>query len=1472
MQKPRLDNEEALAYFYCSRTTSDARQQDVRAILLSLIRQLAAPLPSLPLKQPIISVFERETARGSLNAHLSVSETKSLLTELVEEHYQQVTIILDALDEVNNQSRLELLDFLTTLTYNPKTRVKAFLSSRNDSDVQSHLSKVQSLSVTSTENASDVKKFVSNELGRRLLNGRASQELKDRVSTYLEENAHGVFRWVTMQINTLCDPDLAIGEQDVEHLLSNLPVTLEDTYARILSEISHFAPPSRQAITRILKLMVCAETPLDAIQLVGALRALSGVDEHSWDEVKILKMGRSLIKLEDRDERLVFAHLSVREFLEKQPDFNIEECHALAAEACLRTFLDSNITECQFGQFNTYALHCIGKHSAMSGKLRHQNKLQELLQAFFTFDNSNDAFARWNQACVKYSFFREADPLQERRNCQSLPGSPLFMACVYGFDEFIDPLVAHSDRTLYLENSLARRPLEVATRFSNISTIELLYNATIRSHCKLSIRAANWLMAAATRKDISIWNFAAARVDDLPYRSAITYAVRNPEHADVVASLLDKIQDLSATILKGILYECASFEIFEMVMAKLPSLVFTQDLLVAAVRNRSLNPGLTKLILSRYPSVTVCESCLYCPFEMAYAEPDQELITVLLCHENRCEVTEELITLVIKLYAGQSVKCIEMLVKHSATGHVTEEWLIAAASNEHAGHALFQYLLERAAEQEITQGVLQSAMSNRRRAWTNLGILRSQSRCLPILDESIYAAARSWSMDAAILPLALDVDDPMRITAGFFEICAANKGSQEVVDIVRRARYTPIFQEVILSSLRNPNDAAYIAEFLLQVSGMKIEMSEDQLNELLAHHARLSHGIFDPQSPWIIHMLARHCSTLPVTENTLIAAMQEANTSGSTIELLVDQCKSVDQVLTDVVLNAALAFGNETFVSYFLSKRPNFPLREEQLKAAVHGGGTNNATLQLLLVQENRCPVSVSLLREAAKADNKPALELLLNECKDAEQFEIPKEIPKQQRKDGVSFATILAEISDNDYGRTRFSSLRTKRLESLLLKCRLSEEECSHLIEAATGQDDGRVVVQYLLDRFPRTMVTRRAVELAVSNENARVSLLSFLLDHYKGELDAELLLFAARNPYRGTDFVKLLLTKITVDESIEKGTLLAGLENPYCGRSILKLFLSRNPDIVVNEVVVDAASKNTVQNIVLLQLFLTMALSNSSMGLAEMVYRKLGSIVHGTRDSLFMAACYSDETVLRFLISQGVPINQTSGELGTALNVAVGAGNIQIIDILLAAGSDPDAPSKLYGTPLQMSTKSCNQDIVKTLARHGVKLDLPESLGRTALQLSMKNGGSEIATLLVSLGASREKQDLQGMNALHHATLYPSSSDCIKVLLRSGDPVEEEDSAGWTALHWAAKAGSVETVTLLLDAGFHKDRKDHAGRIPYQIAMFCGNVHLRPKLLPTEPLGLDNEVYRREHHVGYQCDACDLVSLRKTTPLLPT
>lgn len=1462
LEKPWLDGDDVLAYFYCSRTTSDTRQQDPRAILLSILRQLAAPLPGLPLKSPIISAYEKETARGSQEAHLSINEIIALLMDLIENHYQNVTLILDALDECDATGRLQLLDAFTILTYNPKTIVKTLISSRNDPDIETHFSRIPNLSITAADNADDIATFVRKEIGQRLLHGRASKQIRERVESDLNSKANGVFRWVALQVDALCDPDRVFSVEDVEYLLQELPKTLEDTYSRILDDLQSLPPPSREAIKNIFKLLICAEYPMSVHDVLDALAILSGSQKAALDKASVIRMARGLITVESEHNRFIFAHLSVKETLEKKSEYRGEYAHVVAAEACLKAYLRPDSTPIHYSNFRWYALTHLGRHCMKSGVLRKAPKLRGLMEEFFLTD-SYDPFERWNRDCFRTEVETAPGTCRERRNCQSRPGLPLFMVCVYGFDELVEVTIEKQSGAFRAENFYGARPLEVAASYGNYDTMVKIWNAASLKDAS-SVRSGKWLEAAAQSLKFDIWNFVVKHISDMPFKAALVLAAQNNVHGnEMVCSLLEYPFDIDEDVICEVLKRCASWQTLDMILAHSSSTRFTELMMEAAVQNPCINPELTEMMLSNHQNLRVSRTCILSAFQFSESSSSSKapmskaaVIKALLNSPTRCEISEEMIRIVAAFGKPEDIECLDLLLQHCSVNYITEDWLVAAAENSHEVPAILEFFLNHSLGHTITQQVLQAAMLYDRVTYNGLTRLLSQPACPPVLEESLYILTEKWAGDKMPLSIVTNECRSMHISDTFLQACATNRSVDDLRHILFLPRAFPISKHVVSASTRNFPDAANVLKMLLQFKcGFEFEASEDILTEAVSNDADVLR---------LAHVLAEQWGILPVTEESMMAAVRHGHMGSTIFEYLLQYCESVEKMLTENVLQAAIEGDNLEFVEYFKEKRPDFEVKEEFLQAAVTNHySTNSAILRILLSQEATCVISGSVLEAAARMGSQGTLELLLEKVSGSDSPLNLSDLTKKELSgtegDGRSS---LEEVLSAAGREEEFKyEPHINQVELMLSKCSDLALDSTRLIELAAERWDGKFIVQYLLSRFPEALVTRRALLAAAGNEKAMTSLLGFLLKHSRATVDPELLQTAAANKYRGTQMVQLLLTNYPADTKIERIVIIAALGNNFCGRSLLELFFAREPDLTVTQDIVDAAYENSVLGKILLQMLLKHALTLSSSASADLIFGKMRSTADGLRDSLFIAACDGDDNILNFLISRQVSIMSISGELGTALNVAAYAGNVNGVEILLNAGSDPESSSRLYGTPLQAAYLRGNLDTARILIEKGAEIDRPNQMGRTELHTTLRQGDHDKVKALISLGASTVKKDHQGMSALHHASLYTKSADCVKLLIEAGVSIDPEDSRHWTPLHWAAKSGAADTVSRLLEAGAAKTKMDWSGKPPFHVAMLSGNLHLRPKLFSSELSDVDTE-HAGEEHLNVICDSCDLVS----------
>ncbi|KAF2802118.1 uncharacterized protein BDZ99DRAFT_402102, partial [Mytilinidion resinicola] len=303
-----------IAYFYCVRNLAEPERAECDSILLSLVRQLACPAPSGPILAPVISRYE--DALDEMVEFSDVTwtreETIQVLVELCD-LYPAVTFVIDALDEVNPMNRLELLDGLLKIMDESQALVKVFISSRENMDIVARLENTPNLRIGAKENTEDIAKFVHQQLKvANLLNGRLPPSLKEKIPETLIEGAQGMFRWVDLQIQSLRPLKVAA---DIEARLGRLPRSLEESYSEILEQIEASGEYAFKLAIFTFQWLLYARKPV-AIADFALFATARSTHTAPFTSFEVLDVCQNLVVSNDAGI-FRFAHLSVREFLEK---------------------------------------------------------------------------------------------------------------------------------------------------------------------------------------------------------------------------------------------------------------------------------------------------------------------------------------------------------------------------------------------------------------------------------------------------------------------------------------------------------------------------------------------------------------------------------------------------------------------------------------------------------------------------------------------------------------------------------------------------------------------------------------------------------------------------------------------------------------------------------------------------------------------------------------------------------------------------------------------------------------------------------------------------------------------------------------------------------------------------------------------------------------------------------------------------
>ena len=332
-----------IAYFYCARNSTEPERADPEELLRCILEQLSTSDEDQPVREPVVKAYlsRKKEARGRKPERLGLLETVQTILELLD--VNPAIIVIDGLDECDPMKRQALLNGLRTIIRKSKNLVKVLISSRDDHDLVYRLSKTPNLYIHATDNMEDIRKFVVSRVGEaitdgRLLCGKVSSELRGTIIDILIQKAEGMFRLVSLHIQTLCDPYRIKTAANVLDALMRLPQDLTESYASILAQINNSQDPNPKIAQSVMKWILCAQEALDAETFMIAVSP--EVSRHTaLRRSDILSICSNLVVYDKYADTFRFAHLSVQEYLQGLECYSPSKCNSLAAELCLSWLL-----------------------------------------------------------------------------------------------------------------------------------------------------------------------------------------------------------------------------------------------------------------------------------------------------------------------------------------------------------------------------------------------------------------------------------------------------------------------------------------------------------------------------------------------------------------------------------------------------------------------------------------------------------------------------------------------------------------------------------------------------------------------------------------------------------------------------------------------------------------------------------------------------------------------------------------------------------------------------------------------------------------------------------------------------------------------------------------------------------------------------------------------------------------------------
>ncbi|KAH8647303.1 hypothetical protein BX600DRAFT_420393 [Xylariales sp. PMI_506] len=556
--------ESSVLYFYFD--FSDTRKQFLEDAVRTLTFQLYSQ------HSEVRKHLEMLFSSCSDGSYQPTTESLCHTFECMLQQQTEVWIVLDALDECNNRTR-DLFPWIKSLHDQQSTRL--LLTSRPEQDIESIIEiwdYCEIMSLQSNLVEEDILSYIHGQVydTTRLVRWHKHPEIQQEIESVLANNAHGMFRWVTCQLDEL---EHCLNPRAVRDALNTLPKTLHDTYSRILTNIPRMYLREAKCL---LQFLAYSERPMRIEEAVDAL-AVDITETPCFDPksrmpdpkeisrycgslvVMVERKSNGEIYGEDYNEddyegkaiiELRLAHFSVKDYITSDPAkhnladdlqknlFNdLEE--PTARVSIIRTSLayllqvdSSNAWEYPMARF---AAQCWTNH-AMEVHKKFQHKIPDIEPTMRRFFTSHEAYRLF------YRLYCPGIFLGNKRL------SPLDYASSYGFVTCVQYLLDNSANVNTVAN--CSRALQAASAGGHREIVQLLLDrgADVNKvmDSRLGYRSALHMASNQGHREIvQLLLDRGADVNTVSEYSAPLQTASDQGHREVVQLLLDRGADVN---------------------------------------------------------------------------------------------------------------------------------------------------------------------------------------------------------------------------------------------------------------------------------------------------------------------------------------------------------------------------------------------------------------------------------------------------------------------------------------------------------------------------------------------------------------------------------------------------------------------------------------------------------------------------------------------------------------------------------------------------------------------------------------------------------------------------------------------------------------------------------------------------------------------------------------------------------------
>jgi ankyrin repeat protein len=204
-----------------------------------------------------------------------------------------------------------------------------------------------------------------------------------------------------------------------------------------------------------------------------------------------------------------------------------------------------------------------------------------------------------------------------------------------------------------------------------------------------------------------------------------------------------------------------------------------------------------------------------------------------------------------------------------------------------------------------------------------------------------------------------------------------------------------------------------------------------------------------------------------------------------------------------------------------------------------------------------------------------------------------------------------------------------------------------------------------------------------------------------------------------------------------------------------------------------------------------------------------------------LHAAIAQGDNASIKALLDMNVSIHARNTDNRTPFHYALHHSS-EMVSLLLN-GNRAKSADDFGNSPLHIALQEkVPSPTLRVIIDRGTSLSAVDSNGRVPLRLAADMGEWELAKILADAGSDPFSRAVDGKTS--GEIIIARGSDAIRTVF-SGRAINAKDVSGNTILHYAARMGKPETITLLLELGASKQAQNISSESPADIAMRWNN-----------------------------------------------